>query len=112
VIDACTAAESALSERIQVELTRRSVPADARKTVTDQANGVVGLSQLANSLQLSLPVSIGKIRAQLAGARNRAVHQGDTLTEEAATAALRLAQDLVKTVSPPPSPSSIHRGRS
>jgi len=109
VIDACTAAEASISERVQAELMRRSVPTDARERITRQAGGVVELSQLARSMGLSLPVSLKAISDRLAGPRNLAVHVGSPLDAKTATAAFPLARQLVNAVNPLPPASSILR---
>lgn len=111
VIDACTASESSISEWIQATLARRSVPLEAQEVVTKQANGIVGLAEVAASLGLTPPRSRGAISNQLAGPRNRAVHAGAVLDVETATKAFRLANAMVATVAPMPSPASILRRR-
>jgi hypothetical protein len=109
VIDACTACESSISEWIRARLARSSVPVEAQEVVTKQANGIVGLSEVAASLGLTLPRSRGAISNELAGPRNRAVHAGAVLDVETATKAFRLAHAIVAQVAPMPSPSSILR---
>lgn len=109
VIDACTAAEASLSERIQNNLANGAVPSDARETITKQTDGVVGLARLAVSMGVSVPVSSNAISHRLAGPRNMAVHVGSSLDGETATAAFRLARELVLAVNPLPSPASVLR---
>lgn len=111
VIDACTASESSISEWIQAALARRSVPVEAQEVVTKQANGIIGLAEVAASLGLTLPRSRQAISNELAGPRNRAVHAGAVLDVETATKAFRLADSLVATVAPMPTPASILRRR-
>jgi hypothetical protein len=111
VIDACTASESSISEWIKVTLTRCSVPVEAQDVVTKQANGIVGLAEVAASLGLTLPRSRKAISNELAGPRNRAVHAGAVLDAETAAKAFRLANAIVVTVAPMPSPASILRRR-
>lgn len=111
VIDACTASEASLSEWIQATLERRCVPVEAQEVVTQQANGVIGLAELAASLGLTLPRSRGAIANELAGPRNRAVHKGAALDNVTAAKAFRLANAIVGSVAPMPTPASILRRR-
>jgi hypothetical protein len=111
VIDACTACESSISEWIQATLGRRSIPVEAQELIIKQANGIVGLAEVAESLGLTLPRSPRAISNELAGPRNRAVHAGAVLDVETTTKAFQLANAIVETVTPMPSPASILRRR-
>jgi hypothetical protein len=58
---------------------------------------------------LALPVSRKAISDRLAHPRNLAVHVGSSLDAKTATAAFRLARELVNAVNPLPPASSILR---
>jgi len=109
VIDACTAVEASISNRIQKDLLIALVSAEGAKRITLQANGVVELYKLAISIGLTMPLSQNKVRARLSEPRNNAVHLGISPTLEEALAATSIANQIVKAMDPLPSPASLLR---
>jgi Protein kinase domain len=99
-IDAGTASEVALASAIQDELTSKGLDPDFIDHTIRIANGLDGLYSVYQSLGYGLPVSQGKVRANLASVRNGAAHAGRIPPREEATRAVELAHALVTAAHP------------
>lgn len=105
-IDAGTASEVALSSAISGLLEAKGVPQEFIEQLIIRANGVEGLFSEYLSLGNPAPVSrnkeisIGALRAQLAGVRNKSAHAGTIPSTEEATRAVELAHSIVTTAHP------------
>jgi hypothetical protein len=106
VIDACSAAEQAMSQRFTRAMAVRRVPTETIDTSLSQANGIVGLCQLVISTGTRLPASLRRVSDQLAGTRNRAVHDGYEPSEAESVKAITTARELILSVMPIPTPAS------
>jgi serine/threonine protein kinase len=105
-IDAGTASEVALATAITKLLQAKGVPQDFIDQLILRANGIEGLFNEYLSLGNSTPltrdkeISLGAIRAQLAGVRNKSAHAGSIPSAEEATRAVELAHSIVTTAAP------------
>lgn len=102
VIDACTAAEVALSTAI-----RGRFPLDDTQAVDaliDGTSGVVALSDLARALGVDVPVERKEIVNQIGNRRNRAVHRAHVSSREGARLCLDLCAQVVNAAAPLPEP--------
>ena len=99
-IDAGTASEVALASAINEELTSKGVNSEFIERAIRTANGLEGLFSLYLSFGNALPVSQGKVRANLAGVRNAAAHGGRVPSPEEAALAVELAHALVTAAHP------------
>lgn len=109
VIDACAATEVALSSYLRTALVQKGMTAETIKKTLQGADGVVGLFRLALVSGGGFPVSDSRVMDQLAGPRNRAVHQGDALDARVAQRAVETASAIVGAAQPLPSPSHARR---
>jgi serine/threonine protein kinase len=99
-IDAGTASEVALASAIHKELTSKGVNTEFIDRTIRTANGLDGLFSLYQSFGNALPVSLNKVRTNLAGVRNAAAHAGRVPSAEEATRAVELAHALVTAAHP------------
>jgi serine/threonine protein kinase len=105
-IDAGTASEVALSSAISELLQAKEVPQEFIEHLILRANGIEGLFSEYLSLGNPAPVSrnkqisLGALRAQLAGIRNKSAHAGTVPSAEEATRAVELAHSIVITAHP------------
>jgi serine/threonine protein kinase len=105
-IDAGTASEVALSTAISDLLQARGVPQEFIEKIILRANGIEGLFSEYLSLGNPAPVSrdkalsLGALRDQLAGVRNRSAHAGVIPSAEEATRAVELAHSIVTSAHP------------
>jgi serine/threonine protein kinase len=105
-IDAGTASEVALSSAISELLQAKGVPEEFIENLILRANGIEGLYSEYLSLGNPAPVSrnkeisLGALRAQLAGVRNRSAHAGTIPSTEEASRAVELANSIVTTAHP------------
>jgi hypothetical protein len=99
-IDAGTASEVALASAISGELQEMGLNPEYIEHTIHTANGLDGLYSLYLSLGHTLPVSRANVRANLAGVRNDAAHNGRIPSAEEATRAVELAHALVTTAHP------------
>jgi hypothetical protein len=102
VIDAGNATEVALAQRIARTLTKQGLHESLVEPIVQQANGIAGLVRLDGALGGLLPLKQSQIWDQLAGPRNRAAHAGDTASEGATLAAVRVARLVVEAADPLP----------
>jgi HEPN domain len=106
VINACSAAEVALSKAAAALLARAGRTRKERDDILEGASRLIELYRLNATGKRGLAVSIGRAMDQLARPRNRAVHEGKEPDEETATKAIRTARALLE-VAPLPSPRSF-----
>jgi serine/threonine protein kinase len=105
-IDAGTASEVALSWAISKLLQAKGVPQEFVEQLILRANGIEGLFSEYLSLGNPAPVSrnkeisLGTLRAQLAGVRNKSAHAGTVPSAEEATRAVEVAHSIVSTAHP------------
>lgn len=105
-IDAGTASEVALSSAISGLLQAKEVPQKFIEQLILRANGIEGLFSEYLSLGTPAPisgnkeVSLGALKAQLAGVRNKSAHAGTIPSAEEATRAVELAHSIVTTAHP------------
>jgi serine/threonine protein kinase len=105
-IDAGTASEVALSSAITELLQAKRVPLDFIEQLILRANGIEGLFNEYIALGNPAPVSqnkeisLGAIRAKLAGIRNKSAHAGAIPSAEEATHAVEVAHSIVTTAHP------------
>jgi serine/threonine protein kinase len=105
-IDAGTASEVALSSAISELLRAKEVPQEFIEHLILRANGIEGLFSEYLSLGNPAPVSrnkqisLGALKAQLAGVRNKSAHAGTVPSAEEATRAVELAHSIVTTAHP------------
>jgi serine/threonine protein kinase len=105
-IDAGTASEVALSSAISELLQAKAVPQKFIDDLILRANGITGLFSEYLSLGNSAPVSrnkkisLGALKEQLAGVRNKSAHAGTTPSTEEAIRAVELAHSIVTTAYP------------
>jgi serine/threonine protein kinase len=105
-IDAGTASEVALSWAISAQLQAKGVPQEFIENLILRANGIEGLFSEYLSLDNPAPVSgkreisIGALRAQLAGVRNKSAHAGTIPSAEEATRAVEIAHSIVSAAHP------------
>jgi serine/threonine protein kinase len=105
-IDAGTASEVALSWAISDLLDAKGVPQGFIDNLILRANGIEGL--FSEYLDLGNPapvsgakeISIGALRSQLAGVRNKAAHAGTIPSVEEATRAVEIAHSIVTAAHP------------
>jgi len=101
VIDAGTASEVALASAISELLHAKDVPQEFIEHLILRANGIEGLFSEYLSLGNPSPVSrkkkisLGALKAQLAGVRNKSAHAGTVPSAEEATRAVELAHSIV-----------------
>jgi hypothetical protein len=112
VINACTAAEVALSESARASLSRAGRPPKEVDKILRGASGVVDLYRLNAHRAQGLGVSIGHVSDQLAGPRNAAAHAGESLDEDTTRKAVQTAQRLLNAVAPVPKPQSLLKRQS
>ncbi len=110
VINACSAAEVALSDSARSLLAAAGQTDEQIQASLDEASGVVELyhlyAELRGDLKAALGVSSGRVIDQLAGPRNRAVHAGQALDLDITRKAYKTAKALVA-ASPLPAPESF-----
>lgn len=111
VINACTAAEVALSDSARAELLRSGRTPKEVKDIL-KVSGVIELYRLNAHRPQGLGVSIGRVGRELASPRNAAAHAGEALDEDTAQKALQTARMLLDTVAPLPTPQSLLSRRS
>ena len=99
-IDAGTASEVALASAISGELQEMGLNPEYIEHTIHTANGLDGLYSLYSSLDHTLPVSLRNVRANLAGVRNNAAHNGRIPSAEEAARAVEIAHALVTTAHP------------
>jgi serine/threonine protein kinase len=105
-IDAGTASEVALSSAITESLHAKGVPQEFIEQLILRANGIEGLFNEYISLGSHPPlsrnkeISLGAIRAQLAGVRNKSAHAGTIPSPEEASHAVEVAHAIVTTAHP------------
>ncbi len=109
VVDACTAAETAISIRINEELAASGVGKNASEMIVRNANGIIGLYRLGAQFGLAFSESQSKVQSGLAALRNAAVHRGEYPNDEQARRALTIAMSLVGSAKPLPGPEAILR---
>lgn len=100
VIDACTAAEVALSNAI-----RERLPTAGQQYVDALLNGTSGvaaLSDLARALGVDVPVKRDDIKNQIGNRRNRAVHQSHVSSSKGAQRCVHLCAQVVNAAAPLP----------
>ena len=102
VIDACTAAEVALSCAIADGMSKKNWTGGAIDETIRKANGLVGLFTLYSRLHIgaSLPISQSDMWNNLVQVRNEAAHKGWIPSASKATQAVELAHALVETAHP------------
>ena len=105
VIDSGTAAEVSLASSVAAELSTRGLAISASERIIQQANGVVGLVDLYESLGGNLPVSRRKVMDQLAKPRNDAAHGGQAPDKTGVENAMTVATSIVRTATPLPLPT-------
>ena len=108
VISACSAAEVALSRGAERELLAAGRTPKQIEEILKGVTGVIERYRLNASCKEGLPVSIGRVKGQLAGPRNAAVHAGEAPDAETARNAVQTARELL-VVSPLPEPRSFAR---
>ncbi|MGB6457950.1 MAG: serine/threonine-protein kinase [Streptosporangiaceae bacterium] len=105
-IDAGTASEVALSWAVSGLLRAKRVPQEFIENLILRANGIEGLFSEYLSLGNPLPVSgkkeisLGALKAQLAGVRNKSAHAGTIPSAEEATRAVEVAHSIVTAAHP------------
>jgi hypothetical protein len=109
VIDACTAAETAISMRISEELAASGVVKNASEMIVRNANGIIGLYRLASQIGLVFNESQHQVQSGLATSRNAAVHRGEIPDDKQAREALRVAKSLVDVAKPLPNAETLLR---
>jgi hypothetical protein len=108
-IDACCAAEVALTSAVIQVLTQdRGLTAEKAERFVDGAHGVVDIFRLYMAARGSA-VSEGRVKADLAGPRNKAAHEGDELSVDEAKAALSIAREIVAEATPLPTSADVRR---
>ncbi len=97
IVDGATACEVALAQAIRDLGDRRQAEIDQ---LLEGAHGVMDLFDI-HQVVASKPLTVSRARVmdQLAGKRNLAVHQGEIITREQASAGLAVAAEIVKSVS-------------
>ena len=99
VVDACTAAETALAEAVGGTLLGGDVTQLAMERIIKQAGGVYELAILARDLTLIDKESVSEVR-KLAESRNKALHRGASMERAAANKALKTATGICQRVLP------------
>jgi serine/threonine protein kinase len=99
-IDAGTASEVALASAIYEVLQARGLNEEYIDHTIRTANGLEGLLGVYLSFGNTPPVSIGNVRANLAGVRNAAAHAGRIPEKEEAIKAVGIAHALVTAAHP------------
>ena len=107
LIDACTAAEAALTEAVKTAFSGPAIRSDALETVVKRAGGVRGLAELARDLGLIEIAMLTSVQKKLAEPRNRAVHYGATTDRETADNALATSFNLCEAVWPLATPTQV-----
>jgi len=105
VIDSGTAAEVSLASCVAVQLWAGGLAISAGERIIQQANGVVGLVDLYESLGGNLPVSKRRVMDQLAKPRNDAAHGGQAPDQTGVENAMTVATSIVRTATPLPPPT-------
>jgi hypothetical protein len=105
VIDSGTAAEVSLASSVAAELSARGLAISASERIIQQANGVVGLVDLYESLGGNLYVSRRRVMDQLAKPRNDAAHGGQAPDKTGVENAMTVATSIVRTATPLPPPT-------
>jgi hypothetical protein len=108
-IDACTAAEVALSSHLKDRMAGAGVPEDTIVRALRDASGIVGLYRLLLVSGGPVPVSENQVMNQLAEPRNLAAHQGEELDTAVSQKAVKTAEAILAVVHPVPSPSAARR---
>lgn len=99
-LDAGTATEVALSSFINYRLQTSNLKPGAIDAIILQANGLVGLYDLAVSLGQELPVSRARLMNELANPRNEAAHRGVAPSGERSARAVVCAREVLAKVTP------------
>ncbi|KAA0977148.1 hypothetical protein FQ154_09625 [Paeniglutamicibacter gangotriensis] len=104
IIEAETAAEVGMAHAIDDRFPALSE--DAREKIIMKANGAVGLAELLGAIDGSAvpAVSLGRVKGQLAGPRNLAVHSGAAPSQAEVSQAREVAKSLLDAYSPLPGP--------
>jgi len=105
VIDSGTAAEVSLASSVAAGLSARGLAISASERIIQQANGVVGLVDLYESLGGNLYVSRRRVMDQLAKPRNDAAHGGQAPDKTGVENAMTVATSIVRTATPLPPPT-------
>ena len=108
VVSACSAAEVALSAEAARLLRGAGWTENDVQAILRRANGVTELYRLTAVRRHGLPVSIGQVMNQLAAPRNRAVHAGEELAQDAVLNAIGTSRALL-TVTRLPGPRALAR---
>lgn len=99
IIEAATAAEVALARALDTRLGEIGLP--ARQLIAKQANGIVGLLKLLESVDGAEEASLrGRVTDKLAGPRNNAVHRGEPIEATVALEAFATARAVLDRYSP------------
>jgi hypothetical protein len=111
VIDACSAAEIALSNVMQAHLTGRGLNQDGVEQLLRLAPGIDAAFRVYRQLVMAgaSAASRNSVSEQLARPRNRAVHAGQHIDETAARRAVETARLLVQEADPLPAPNDVLR---
>jgi hypothetical protein len=94
VMDACTAAELALSAAIREHLDNKDITRNSSEEILKNTTGLVEVFRLY-ATALGSSISINKVKSDLAGPRNLAIHRGDIPTVEVARRALKTATEII-----------------
>jgi hypothetical protein len=105
VISAASATEVALARSAKAQLARLGWPEQDIEELLKGTNGILDLYRLL-AARRHLPVSIRRVRDQLADPRNRAVHGGESPERQTVERAIRTARELLS-ASPLPTPESF-----
>jgi hypothetical protein len=107
VIDAGTATEVSLALALETRMLDRGLVREFAEQVTERANGVVGLVDLYLREIGPLPVSLAKVKDQLAHKRNLAAHSGYEPSPNETVNAVRCAESIVESVTPLDLPHAV-----
>lgn len=97
VLDAGTAAEIALTAKLDAHLTANT-SADIAEALMDKYKMLGALADLAKKLKIAAPLE--RFRPQVIEPRNRAVHDGKEMTEDVAAVAVATTLDLLHAIHP------------
>lgn len=109
VVDACCAAEVAISKALRKRLDQAGVPEGTILSVLSHTSGIVELVRLLMVSGAKMSVSEARVMDRLAGPRNEAVHGGKALTAKQADNAITVARAIITDVHPLPSPREASR---